>query len=190
MEPYSSSKRIRPRQHHLSSPRYNNNSVPAVGTCKRRRYAAQKDSNMGRCRGLYRVANLLSRVSESSVVQRASASDATLARRGLSSSATGSLHACQAPIAAGKLRKVACKAVQQISSAATATDWRHVSAGSPIRELLKNVSASNAVWGRRIATQALQPSDTYVCCLMVTQLPRAQLSDSCNRALGAAFVTL
>ncbi len=160
MEPYSSSKRIRPRQHHLSSPRYNNNSVPAVGTCKRRRYAAQKDSNMGRCRGLYRVANLLSRVSESSVVQRASASDATLARRGLSSSATGSLHACQAPIAAGKLRKVACKAVQQISSAATATDWRHVSAGSPIRELLKNVSASNAVWGRHIATQALQPSDT------------------------------
>ena len=159
MEPYSSSKRIRPRQHHLSSPRYDNTCVPAVGTCKRRRYAAQKDSNMGRCRGLSRVANLLSRVSESSV-QRASASDATLARRGLSSSATGSLHACQAPIAAGRLWKVACKAVQQISSAAIATDWRHVCAGSPIRELLKNVSASNAVWGRHIATQALQPSDT------------------------------
>jgi len=120
LEPYSSSKRIRPRQHHLSSPRYSNNSVPAVGTCKRRRYAAQRDSNMGRCRGLYRVANLLSRVSESSVVQRASVSDATLARRGLSSSATSSLHACQAPIAAGRLRKVACEAVQQISSAATA----------------------------------------------------------------------
>ena len=116
--------------------------------------------NMGRCGGLYRIANLLSRASESSLVQRASASDATFARRGLSSGATGSLHACQAPIAAGTLRKFASKAVQQNSRAATATRWRHVSAGSPIRELLKNVSASNAVWGRHIATQALQPSDT------------------------------
>ncbi|DBA67740.1 hypothetical protein WJX79_010544 [Trebouxia sp. C0005] len=88
---------------------------------------------MGRCRGLHRVANLLSRASGSSGVQRASASDATFARRGLASSATGTLHACQAPIAAG----------------------------SPIRELLKHVSASNAVWGRHIATQALQPSDTF-----------------------------
>lgn len=34
--------------------------------------------------------------------------------------------------------------------------------GSPIRGLLRGISAGNAVWARHISAQALQPSDTYV----------------------------
>ena len=57
---------------------------------------------MGRVGGLQRLAGLFTGTFESVALQRLCASDSVFARRGLCGSAMGGLHACQAPIAAGR----------------------------------------------------------------------------------------
>lgn len=88
---------------------------------------------MDRCGRLQRFASLLSKATERSSAQRACASDLNYTRRCLPAGTSSSFHACHTPIAAG----------------------------SPVRELLRGVSASSSVWSRFIASQALQPSDTF-----------------------------
>lgn len=118
---------------------------------------------MGRGGRLQRLVTLLSKASETSGAGRAAFSDAAASRRYLSSGASKSLHACQAPIAAGDHNTDCLRSYSLDHNCGQ----RHkpallVSSGSPIRELLRGVSAGSTTWSRQISAQALQPSDTYV----------------------------
>ena len=106
---------------------------------------------------LHRLATLLSTASEVSTAGRAGIGEAAATRRYLSSSTISSHHACQGPIAAGTSR-VAARYMDLDHSGAY---YPALFSGSPIRGLLRGVSACNTVWARHISAQALQPSDTY-----------------------------